>query len=282
MKAIRSFFLCMAICGAGISTAFAETEVEDLGEPASFESESSGIQVYGSEHATQRKLSMAERTERLERQIETLTNAKLLSKLEELQQSYQQVRGDLEKQSHDLLVLKDQQKQFYQDISQRLAQSSQSASTPAATSTTTAAVQPKPATAPTATVANTSAEVQMYREAFEKLKAKQYDEAANAFKAFSTKFPTSAYTVNAYYWLGEIYYLQGKVENAKQAFNAVIQNYPDCSKVPDALLKLATIEIDSSNIAQAKVLLQKILKNYPDTTAAKLAGIRVQELKLSS
>ncbi len=110
-----------------------------------------------------------------------------------------------------------------------------------------------------------------YEAAFDLVKARDFDRAAQAFDGFLNKYPNSQYAGNAQYWLGEVYLAKGSLVEARQAFARVGQLYPSHPKVPDALYKLAEVEQRQGNADRARTLLQQVVSQYPGTSAAQLA-----------
>lgn len=222
-----------------------------------------------------------QRVLRLEKQISNLTEMNYASKLEKLQQELQQLHGQIEVQTHDLTQLKEQVRNFYQDLDQRL---SKEKSHQNSTSTKNTLNSENTSSATDETLASTSEanktkELQTYEAAFNLLNKKDYTKAISGFQSFVKDYPDSAYTVNAHYWLGEIFYLKGKPEQANKEFQIIITNYPDNPKVADAMLKIALIEMDAENYTKAKQHLLKVQKQFPGTTAAKIATLRLKEIK---
>lgn len=309
---------------------FAVAPVEDYSEPENGNSEEVLSLSKPAHHGAQ-ALSMPDRLQRLETKVDNLAQANASSRLEELQQIIQELRGQLEKQGHELELLTANQKSFYQDLNNRIsqqqgAQPAQSAqqtpaavavkpvvddasaadpvpspnlnvakknpaseANPSAQNETPAAVKSVPAPVaksdPSAAQSNASGatgEQALYQQAFALLKSKQYDRALTQFKDYVTQYPKGRYAANANFWMGEINYLQGKHAAAKKSFETVVKNYPKDQKIPDALLKLAIIATDMGQKQKAEVMLGQIQKQYPGTTAARLAMIRAQELRLST
>ncbi len=79
---------------------------------------------------------------------------------------------------------------------------------------------------------------QIYKEGLEFLKAKNYDKAEGSFDSVLRRFPQDKLAGNAQFWLGEVYYAQGKYKDAAVAFGKVYKNYKDGPKGADGLLKL--------------------------------------------
>jgi len=307
---------------------FAVAPVEDFSEPVNGNSEEVLSLSKPAHHGAQ-ALSMPDRLQRLETKVDNLAQSNASSRLEELQQIIQELRGQLEKQAHDLELLTANQKSFYQDLNNRISQQqgAQSAqqttptvaanpagddaspatpvptpnlnagkaknsaveTSPSAQNDIPAAVKPAlPSVAkpdPSAAQSNASGatgEQALYQQGFALLKSKQYDRALTQFKDYVTQYPKGRFAANANFWMGEINYLQGKHAAAKKSFEVVVKNYPKDQKIPDALLKLAIIATDMGQKQKAEVMLGQIQKQYPGTTAARLAMIRAQELRLST
>jgi tol-pal system protein YbgF len=92
------------------------------------------------------------------------------------------------------------------------------------------------------------------------LKKRDINAAALAFKQHVVDYPASPYTANAYYWLGEIYLLQGQDEMARQAFTLVVEQHPNHGKAMDATFKLGKIYHQLGETDRARDLLEKASK----------------------
>jgi tol-pal system protein YbgF len=121
-----------------------------------------------------------------------------------------------------------------------------------------------------------------YGEAFQALKDGRYAESARRFQAFIDRYPDGSLTGNAYYWLGESYYVTQNYEIAEQSFQTLLQRYPDSQKAADALLKTGYAQYEMKQWDQAEATLNQVLQQYPDTTVARLAEGRLRALKLES
>jgi tol-pal system protein YbgF len=231
-------------------------------------------------------------------------NATLLAKIQGLQQEVQELRGQLEVQSHDLKLLQQQQVTFYKDLDARLRNESPSklsdntgVSLPAidpnatlvAPATPTASLTPtgaesnalKPVVAPViATSArNNPADEQIsYLAAYELIKNKHFDEALASMEKFVTQYPQGGYTSNAQYWLGELYMVKKDYPQAINHFEMVLHQFPSSSKSSASLLKIGYALADSGKIKDAIRRLQDVVKNYPDTNTAQLARAKLESL----
>ncbi|MCP0914616.1 MULTISPECIES: tol-pal system protein YbgF [Legionella] len=231
-------------------------------------------------------------------------NSMLLAKIQGLQQEIQELRGQLEIQTHDLKLLQQQQLTFYKDLDERIrnaaAQQAQKApaqlsakelsekqpsphlSTPTAqapkapTANAPAIVKSQPANA--ASHHNPADEQISYLAAYELVKNKKYDDALTAMQNFVNQYPQGGYTANAQYWLGELYMVKKNYSQAISHFEAVLQQFPSSSKSAASLLKIGYALAASGKKTEAKQRLQEVIKNYPDTNTAQLATAKLETL----
>ena len=243
----------------------------------------------------------------LEQQMANIVQMNLPSKLDSLQQQLQQLNGQLEVQSHDVQVLNDQLKTFYQDLDQKVknqkvaaigAVSPKAATTPVPTATTdTIVVAPVTATqkmdqaqanmtsnVATAQVASpavsTDSEKKAYDSALDILSKKKNDQAVTAFIAFVKAYPKGTYAPNAHYWLGELYNMKSKKDLAANEYDIVVKQFPGSTKVPDSLLKLATLHAEENKMSESLSELQLLIHKYPHSSAAQQANAQLQALKM--
>lgn len=286
----NSIVVLFLLVMSGFSAAYAgraEVPVVDLNGKNSnqeMSSSSAGLEVDQSDTTSVRAATnhqnepLDQRVLRLERQLSNLAEMNYSSKMEKMQQQVQQLQGQVEVQNHELTQLKDQVRNFYQDLDTRISKIQPDSNFAAEKNTNVKSKTPTKE-AELDSSASKSKELQAYEVAFNSLNKKEYEKAIASFKSFVQDYPSSTYAVNAHYWLGEIYYLKDKPDQASKEFQLIITNYPDNQKVADAMLKLALIAMDSGNYAKAKVNLLKVQKQFPGTTAAKIATLRLKEIK---
>ncbi|HEU4663557.1 MAG TPA: tol-pal system protein YbgF [Dokdonella sp.] len=143
----------------------------------------------------------------------------------------------------------------------------------------------EPAAAPTTVAkapADPAAEGATYNEAFAALKDGRYAESARRFQTFIDQYPDSDLTGNAYYWLGESYYVTQNYKIAQDAFQTLLERYPNSQKAPDALLKVGYSQYEQKQWDQAEATLNDVVQKYPDTTVARLAQGRLRALQSES
>lgn len=227
--------------------------------------------------------TLAERVDRLERVVNSETLVELLQQVQRLQQEVQELRGELEVQTHELSQLKQRQRELYLDTDRRVtkletAAPAPSADTNAATSSTNAETTPDASATVTAN-ANTGEEREAYQKAFNLLKSGLYEDAAGSFTEFLNRYPAGEYSDNAQYWLGESYYVTSAFETALAAFSKLVTNRPNSAKVTHALLKMGYIYDELGDKETAIKSLNELIERFPTTTAARLAKERLQQIQ---
>ena len=118
-----------------------------------------------------------------------------------------------------------------------------------------------------------------YSAAYQIFKEGNYDKARTEFQNFLAAYPSSEYSDNAQFWVGECYFFEQKYETAILEYEKVTKNYPNGNKVPYALLKQGISFLKLGDKTSAKLLLQQVIKNYPNTSQARIARSSLQEIK---
>jgi tol-pal system protein YbgF len=246
-------------------------------------------------HAQDSRLSLADRVSRLEQQSQKdAGTTPLVNQVNDLQQQLSQLQGQIEELQHQNQQLQDSQKAQYADVDSRLgrlekggaaqapspAASPNAPQAPAPTPTAVAPAagqQAAPATAPTAAASAT--EQAAYDAAFKSLRAGDYVTASRGFRDFLTKYPDSPLAPNAYYWLGESYYVTMNYPVAIEAFQRLVKQYPQSDKVSDGLLKVGYCQIELKQQDAAIATLKQVSAKYPGSKAAGLAQERLRRLQ---
>ena len=258
--------------------------------------------------AAAQRMSLAERVDRLEQQQgNAQSGVELVNQINALQQQVQQLQGQNEELRHQLDQLKQQSKDQYIDIDSRLsklegrAPGAAPASAPnlppangqlpdaqlggnAPPPNNAARMTPPPNSAPQANTppANPADEKAAYDQAFGALKDGRYAESARAFQSFIGQYPNSDLAPNAYYWLGESYYVTSNYPVSLDTFNKLLAQYPNSQKASAALLKVGYCQYELKQWDQAEATLNQVVQKYPDTTVARLAQGRLRALKLEA
>lgn len=204
----------------------------------------------------------------LERMVNARTSNqhRVQEQLDVLQNEVDELRGSLELHSHQLEKILQRQRELYLEIDKRIEEVQR-------TEVVSAPVE----TTPQQPIAESESDA--YQRAVNLiLKEKQYDQAIPEFQAFLSKFPSSSYTANAHYWLGQLLFNKQDWAGANEQFAALAERFTDSNKRPDALLKLGIIENKRANQAQAKVYFQQVVQEYANSSAATLAESELAKL----
>ncbi|AOY87472.1 tol-pal system protein YbgF [Marinobacter salinus] len=199
--------------------------------------------------------------------------AELFYMIQQLQGEVRRLQGEVEEQRHLITRLQEQGRDRYIDLDQRILDLSEKVAEKAkapATEAGGAGTSPGPVTKE---YRQPGAEE---RKAYEQIQdliqnQKKYDQAISQLYEFIDKYPEGDLTVNAYYWLGEVYLVKPQLEQAKQAFTVVATRYPDHRKAPDAVFKLGVTLDRLGDKQEAKRRMQNVISDYPDSSAAELA-----------
>jgi tol-pal system protein YbgF len=198
-------------------------------------------------------------------------SAELFYMLQQLQGDVRRLQGEVEEQRHLVDRLEQQGRDRYIDLDQRIlkltaAQQQAQAAGSAAPAPAPASVQAKDYRQPSAE------ESKAYNGIVDLIRnQKKYDQAITQIYEFLDIYPEGDLTVNAYYWLGEVYLVKPQLEQAKQAFSIVATRFADHRKAPDSTYKLGVTLDQLGEKEEAGRRMQTVVKNYPDSSAAKLA-----------
>ncbi len=131
-------------------------------------------------------------------------------------------------------------------------------------------------------------EVQEYDEAFALFGQGRYPDAIDRFRGFLQNYPSSDYSDNALFWIGECHFKLGDYERAVLSFEDVVKRYPEGNKVPDALYRqgIALLEIGRRNDEEqiyrpaAREIFERIVKQYPNSDRVPEAQRQLEKLAL--
>lgn len=140
--------------------------------------------------------------------------------------------------------------------------------------TTPPAPQAKPMAQP-----NVAEEQQIYQTAYNLIKMKKYNDAVNTLQSMLKRYPSGQFASNAHYWLGELYGVMGKNDQALSEFLTVVRSYPDSPRVSDAQLKVGLIYATQLKWNEAKSAFKTVINRYPGTTSSRLAAEQIKQIK---
>ncbi len=120
-----------------------------------------------------------------------------------------------------------------------------------------------------------------YNAAFDALKGGRYADSARLFHTFLGAYPNGSYAPNAYYWLGESYYVTQNYALAQEQFQALLDRYPTHDKAAGAMLKIGLAQYGLRQLDAAEATLAQVIARYPGTEAARTADDRLRAIQLS-
>jgi tol-pal system protein YbgF len=206
---------------------------------------------------------------RVESVVNNQSLLELSRRIDALEVQQRTLRGASEESQNSGEALRKQQRDLYGDLDKRLAlleNATKSAVTAGANSESSAAA------------AGSAGEQGAYDRAFNTLKSGRYEEAVAQWLQFMKAYPNSALQDNAQYWLGETYYVTRDFDQAALAFKGVLDRWPDARKAPDAMLKLGYCQQEKKQLGEARATLKLVQTRFPGTEAARLAGVRLNQI----
>lgn len=201
--------------------------------------------------------------------------AKLFNQIQDLQQTVQELRGQLDTQRQTIDALKEQQLTLYKDLDSRITGSSKTLSKKPVDMKTPI----NPTTQVSKKLSHNPADEQIsYMAAYHLIEKKQFTKAQLALQEFIQNYPTSTYTSNAEYWLGELSFQQKDYAQAMAHFENVINNFPSSNKMPASLYKLGASLAANGQTQEARGRFNELMQKYPDSDAANLAANKLKVL----
>lgn len=244
--------------------------------------------------------SMLSRLDRIEQRLAELqaptsgagattvgTAAQLEVSLAQIHEEMRYLRGQIEELTHHQAQLHSSMKRLEKDADLRLEALERSATA----ATLQAGGQP-PVSAPTVDAADTAAPEtpanvdngrsanEAYQSAFDALNNGQYPQAEQQFSQFITRYPDHNLIGNAYYWLGETFYVQERYDEAADQFRQGFQVLPEGPKAPENLLRLGMTLNVLERKKEACIILGQLLTKYKGRSESTLRKASRESEKL--
>ncbi|BCS97341.1 tol-pal system protein YbgF [Desulfoluna limicola] len=204
----------------------------------------------------------------------TSKNARLINRMEGLDEELRTLRGELEESLHHSTQLSTNNTDMSQALGELRASveelSRKLSRLEAFTGYEPSDAPPPAGAVPLDPTAKPTAK-STYMDAKKAFDAGKMDEAKTGFASVVETFPTSDSADNAQFWIGEIYYREKWYQKAILEYQKVIENYPNGNKVPAAYLKQGLAFETLGETENAHLILGELLRKYPDTAEASIA-----------
>lgn len=132
-----------------------------------------------------------------------------------------------------------------------------------------------PAPLPGGLPANAPAPRELYSQAYADFARGNYDLAIQGFQEYLRLYPTTDFSDNAQYWIGECMYGKQRFQEAIDAWKALYRDYASSDKLPDAHVKSGMAYEKLGRRSQALVEFRFVVDRYPNTQAARIARDRL-------
>jgi tol-pal system protein YbgF len=246
---------------------------------------------------TAKDISIQDRIYKLEQMMAGSENgADLVIELQKIQQHVAELQGRIEEQQYQIKTITEKQKLLYIDIDSRLTELESKGSTTSSNSKIDTTKQNSELASESKTTPDSNSTLESqpivespsnnieaaqndYDVAFSHLRAGRFNESARLFESFIQMYPENDLIDNAYYWLGESFYVKRQYPQALSAFQTLVKQYPQSRKTSDSILKIGYTYYELGDIDNANKNLLEVVKNFPNTSVSRLAQNRLNQIK---
>lgn len=116
-----------------------------------------------------------------------------------------------------------------------------------------------------------------YNQYYALLLQAEYAQAEIGFKDFISKYPHHNLTSNAYYWLGEAYFVQKEYKKAAEQFLGGYKKFPKGNKAADNLLKLGITMKSLEKKQEACAVFDRLRREIPEIPGYIKRGLEKEE-----
>jgi tol-pal system protein YbgF len=186
----------------------------------------------------------------------------MIGEIEKLRSDVAALRGQVEVLSNEISNSQRRQKDFYNDLDQRLRK-----------------LEPQKLTVDGKDVEVDKSEQKAFDTGLAEFRSGNFTASQQSFTSFLQRYPDSGYLPQAYFWLGSTHFAKQECDKAIPAYQTVAARFPTSQKAPEALLNIASCQLDLKDKAAARETLDQLLKKYPSSSAASMGKERLTELK---
>ena len=242
--------------------------------------------------------SIEERLDRIEKMMGNQVLIEQMQQQDLIRRELTELRELVEGQEHQLTLIKQRQRNLYQDMDRRLqdlevgsVRSSADSDVPSMSGSnvpppvsSSVGINALSVVPPSVSEGDSAVDDEdgkaAYGQAFNVLKDGDYSKAIGEFKSFIQAYPESRYAVNAQYWLGEAYYASRDYKSSLGVFQGIVDKNPTSSKALDAELKIGYTYYAMQDWAAARQSLEALIARHPDATRSiEKANKRLERMK---
>jgi tol-pal system protein YbgF len=116
---------------------------------------------------------------------------------------------------------------------------------------------------------------ELYSQAYADYARGNYDLAIQGFQEYLKNYPTTDFSDNAQYWIGEALYGKGKYAEAIEAWKTLFRDHAASDKLPDGHVKSGMALEKLGRRSQALLEYRFVVDRYPNSQAARIARERL-------
>ena len=111
---------------------------------------------------------------------------------------------------------------------------------------------------------------EVYNSAINALETDDLENAKKLLDYFLINFPDAERIPLVLFWLGEISFIEGDIEDSFRYFLELVTNYQDHWRAPQSHKRLGDIYLSKDDIDNAKAKYNFVLKNYPNNSVSSI------------
>ncbi|HLA78756.1 MAG TPA: tol-pal system protein YbgF [Vicinamibacteria bacterium] len=116
---------------------------------------------------------------------------------------------------------------------------------------------------------------ELYSQAYADYARGNYDLAIQEYREYLKNYPTTEFSDNAQFWIGECYYSKQKYAEAIGAWDDLFRDFPSSDKLPDARLKKGMALDKVGRKREALLEYRLVADRYPNSEAGRKARERL-------
>jgi tol-pal system protein YbgF len=128
-------------------------------------------------------------------------------------------------------------------------------------------------------MARASVATHIYETAYLDFTKGDIESAVEGFRDFVNRFPTTDFSDDAQFMIGQSYFIRGDYPKAIMEFRRVLDRYPAGDKVPEAMYKLALSYLEIEDAETARQYFQILVDRYPGSVEAKRAQDMLETMR---